>query len=76
MVKPGRTDTLLAARIRAAAKTLGGLEKLRELSGLSTGTFYGLLSNAKAQRNPMQSTLQKLADAGVRVPHLFRKVAA
>jgi hypothetical protein len=68
-------DQPLARSIRSAAKKVGGLEALRKLTGLSTGTFYGLLSNAKAQRNPMSSTLKKLADAGVRVPSLFRKAA-
>jgi DNA-binding phage protein len=73
--KVPRKDTPLALRIRAAAKAVGSLEKLREKTGLSTGTFYGLLSGAKAQQNPTKETLQKLVDAGVSVSSLFRTAA-
>lgn len=73
--KPRPEETPLAASIRTAARKIGSLEKLRNQTGLSTGTFYGLLSNAKAQRNPTRATLQKLVDAGVRVPSLFRTAA-
>lgn len=69
MVKAGRAGNELAANIRAVAGTKrGALEKLRRKSGLSSGTFYGILGGYKAQQRPSTPTLQKLASAGVKIP--------
>jgi len=67
--KPPRPESQLAANIRAAAgRKKGALERLRKKSGLSSGTFYGILGGYTAQQNPSTPTLQKLAAAGVRIP--------
>lgn len=69
MVKHPRSESALAASIRKAAGTKkGALERLRERSGLSSGTFYGILGGYKAQQRPSTPTLLKLERAGVKIP--------
>lgn len=55
--------------VRAAAKRKGiTLEQLRLESGLANGTFY----NVVAGRPPrVMRTIEKLRDAGVRIPRSF-----
>ena len=69
MVKHPRSESALATSIRAAAgRKKGALERLRKKSGLSSGTFYGILGGYEAQQRPSTPTLQKLAGAGVKIP--------